>query len=236
MQPDAARRLLGVTPDTGPDDVRAAYRRLVRQQHPDRNTSSDATERTIELTSAYRLLVELAAAPSPGAASSGAASSGAAGSGAGSSGAGPSASGPPPPRPSSSRRPPEPTSAPLELTIELVDDTTIALGAPSDETLFLLCETAHRLGEITYLDPSAGLVEVIVEFVEAPTSSVVFTLQGRATGVTDVFCTVEPLSGGEAPPVDAVTRLVLDTVTSVATDHHRHPVPVPSAQNRSPAH
>jgi hypothetical protein len=76
----------------------------------------------------------------------------------------------------------------------------------------LLLDTAHSLGEISYLDRTAGLVEVIVEFVEAPTSSVLLSLQGRATGVTDVFCTVEPLSGGEAPPADAVTRLVLATL------------------------
>ncbi len=192
MHTDEARRLLGVAADAEPDQVRVAYRRLVREQHPDRNTSADATERTIELTTAYRLLVD---APVDAGASDAA-----------------------------ETRTVEPEPPLLDLSIDLVDDTTIALGAPGDETLFLLSETAHRLGEITYLDPAAGLIEVIVEFVEAPTSSVVFTLQGRATGVTDVFCTVEPLSGGEAPPVDAVTRLVFDTVAAVAVDHHRRPV------------
>ena len=76
----------------------------------------------------------------------------------------------------------------------------------------LLLDAAHELGEISYLDPSAGLVEVVVEFVEAPTSSVLLSMQGRATGVTDVFCTVEPLSGGDAPPADAVTRLLWRTL------------------------
>ena len=80
----------------------------------------------------------------------------------------------------------------------------------------LLIDAAHELGEISYLDPSAGLIEVIVEFVEAPTSSVLLSLQGRATGVTDVFCTVEPLSGGDAPPSDAVARLVLHTLVELS--------------------
>ena len=208
MQAEHARRLLGVTEGADPDDLRAAYRRQLRHHHPDRSSASDATERTIELTAAYRLLVALIDAPETN-----------------------TPSGPPaarPDAPSSGPRAARPDTSsvgePLELSIELVDDTTIALGAPPDETLFLISETAHQLGEITYLDPAAGLIEVIVEFVEAPTSSVVFTLQGRATGVTDVFCSVEPLSGGQAPPVDAVTRLVLDTVHAVAIAHRRRPV------------
>ena len=197
MQVELARRLLGVTDDADVDDLRAAYRRQLLHHHPDRSSATDATERTIELTGAYRLLVALAEAPPPVADAG--------------------------PQPGAAPRAPEPEPA-LELTVALVDDSTIALGAPPDETLFLMSETAHQLGEITYLDPAAGLIEVIVEFVEAPTSSVVFTLQGRATGVTDVFCSVEPLSGGEAPPVDAVTRLVLDTVHTVAIAHRRRPV------------
>jgi hypothetical protein len=30
--------------------------------------------------------------------------------------------------------------------------------------------------------------------------------------VTEVFCTVEPLSGGDAPAASAVARLLLDTL------------------------
>ena len=208
MQAEHARRLLGVAPDAGVDDLRAAYRRQLLTHHPDRNAASDATERTIELTGAYRLLVTLADAPPapPSAADTQGGARPGRGTGPGAGGA-----------------TPEPAPL-LDLTVELVDDSTIAVGAPPDETLFLISETAHQLGEITYLDPAAGLLEVVVEFVEAPTSSVVFTLQGRATGVTDIFCTVEPLSGGEAPPADAVTRLVLDTLTAVALAHHRRPV------------
>ncbi len=222
MQAEHARALLGVAPDADVDDLRAAYRRKLLHHHPDRNAASDATERTIELTGAYRLLVELAQAPPPTAGPPTAAPPTAAPPTAAPPTGAPSAAGWSTAGPTRARRG-EPAPA-LELTIELVDDTTIALGAPPDETLFLISETAHELGEITYLDPSAGLLEVVVEFVEAPTSSVVFTLQGRATGVTDVFCSVEPLSGGEAPPVDAVTRLVLDTVQTVALAHHRRPV------------
>jgi hypothetical protein len=96
--------------------------------------------------------------------------------------------------------------------ITLVDAETIGIAAPANEVVPMLIEAAHQLGDITYLDPGAGLLEVVVEFIGAPTSSVVLSLQGRATGVTEVFCTVEPLSGGEAPTDQAVTHLLWRTL------------------------
>ena len=98
------------------------------------------------------------------------------------------------------------------MVVTTIDASSIAVHAPAEETLLLLLDAAHSLGEISYLDRTAGLVEVVVEFVEAPTSSVLFSLQGRGDGTTELFCTVEPLSGGDAPPVDAVTRLVVRTL------------------------
>jgi DnaJ domain len=195
VQVDEARQILGVSLSDDPATVRAAYRRLLHRTHPDVSAVADATDRTVRLTQAYTLLVALpreAAPPSPG-------------------------NGSPPTPAQAPARQPEP-AAPSVPPVEagLVDADTIAVGAPADEVLLLLVDTAHELGEISYLDPSAGLVEVVVEFLEAPTSSVLLSMQGRATGVTDVFCTVEPLSGGDAPPSDAVTRLVMSTLVEVS--------------------
>jgi hypothetical protein len=195
MEADEARRILGVGPTADAEAVRTAYRHLVRRTHPDVSDVPDATSRTVRLTQAYSLLLRPPATQSPPSERA-----------TGSSGrAGPGDPGPP-------VGPPDPVDVVEPVEAALVDGDTIAVGAPRDETLLLVIEAAHALGEIGYLDPSAGLVEVIVEFVEAPTSSVLLSLQGRATGVTDVFCTVEPLSGGAAPPADAVTRLVLATL------------------------
>lgn len=123
---------------------------------------------------------------------------------------------PPPPDPSPPAAQPTPPSARPEplptVEVTLVDAETIGIAAPANEVVPMLIDAAHQLGDITYLDPGAGLLEVIVEFVGAPTSSVVLTLQGRATGVTEVFCTVEPLSGGEAPSDEAVTHLLWRTL------------------------
>lgn len=225
MHVDEARRVLGLETRSDLDItvVRATYRRLVRTAHPDVNAHPGAADRTAKLTVAYRVLTEAieaaassfdAAEPPPGSPADG--RSAAPGQG------GPTTSTPPRPgthgqQSTATQRPagtgsqrPQPDPAPIEVT--LVSDDTISIAAPAEEAFMLVLDAAHDLGEIGYLDLTAGLVEVIVEFVEAPTSSVLFTFQGRANASTEVFCTVEPLSGGEAPPTDAVTRLVLDTL------------------------
>lgn len=181
MREDEARRLLGVAVDADQDAVRVAYRRLVRDSHPDLNPAGDANERTARLTAAYRVLR--------------AAGSGRAGRGGG-----------------LERTEQHPVPDRQTIAVALVDDDTIGVAALPDETMAFLIDAAHDLGDISYLDRSAGLLEVVVEFVEAPTSSIVLSLQGRASGVTEVFCTVEPLSGGTAPPSAAVTRLLLDAL------------------------
>lgn len=186
MQIHEARRLLGIG-DAEPIDaskLRGTYRQLVRLAHPDISDHPEAGDRTARLTLAYRILVEALDSSSgePGEPGE-------------------------PGEASAPRSPPEPTVA-----IRLLADQSISVEAAAEETFMLLLDTAHHLGEISYLDRTAGLVEVVVEFVEAPTSSVLFSLQGRSDGTTEVFCTVEALSGGDSPPADAVTRLVLETL------------------------
>jgi len=183
----AALELLGLGPDASPDDVRRAYRRLVVETHPDRSDAEDATVRTVALTEAYALLRHGTPAPADDS------------------------------RPAAGR-PADPGAAwdgPL-VAVSMVDDDTLAVDAPADTTLLLLIEAAHELGDVVYLDPSSGLLEVLVEFLEAPTCSLLLTLQGRGNGTTEVFCTVETLTGDAPPPVEAVVRLVAETVSAVA--------------------
>jgi hypothetical protein len=56
MRLDEARRTLGVGEGASSDEVRDAYRRLVRERHPDRDRSRDATEVTARLTEAYAVV------------------------------------------------------------------------------------------------------------------------------------------------------------------------------------
>lgn len=60
MDPQRARACLGVSDDAGWDEVRSAYRRLVRTHHPDRGRTptevAARTRRTAEVTAAYASL------------------------------------------------------------------------------------------------------------------------------------------------------------------------------------
>ena len=190
---DAARLLLGVEAACSEAEIRAAYRMLLLRTHPDINSKADATERTMALTSAYLLLTSLVVDPAPAAAA---------------------AQQEEPAAEQGRRRAPKKEE---EIEILLLGDLTISVAAPASETLMLLIDMAHELGEISYLDPSAGLLEIVIEFVEEPTSSVLLSMQGRGNATTEVFCSVEPLSGGISPPADAVARLLHRTLTHAET-------------------
>ncbi len=51
-------RLLGVSQDASPPEIRRAYRRLARQHHPDRNPHPDSPEQFRALADAYAALTD----------------------------------------------------------------------------------------------------------------------------------------------------------------------------------
>ena len=103
---------------------------------------------------------------------------------------------------------PPPAAPPPRPVVPLdahVEGDTLLVDADPATVVARLVEAGHALGEITYLDRSAGLVEVLLQVQEegdpAPAAcSLVASLQGRLDGV-EVFCTVERLDGHPAPPV-----------------------------------
>ena len=100
--------------------------------------------------------------------------------------------------------------------IGMVGDDTIAVALPPDETFTLLIEAAHRLGEITHVEASSGMLQLIVEFVEAPTCQLLMTVQRRAATVTEVICTVESLEAEPGPPTNSVAKLLLEGMVAVS--------------------
>jgi hypothetical protein len=208
VREDRARRLLGVPDDADIRTIRAAYRRLLLHTHPDISGDRDATERTVGLTAAYRSLARAARQDEKRSTRSDERSDdrsedmaprGSAATTSESSGHGDDRLG--------ATRP-----APDRIGVARIGPDTIGIAAPAEETMLLLVDAADRLGDVGYLDRAGGLLEVVVEFLDAPTSSVVLSLHVRSDGVSEVFCTVEPLSGGDAPTAPAVTKLVLDTL------------------------
>jgi len=110
---------------------------------------------------------------------------------------------------------PAPVTAPSrrgrpDHSVMLVDDDTVAFAFPADEVFALLVEAADDIGDITYVDPDAGLLEVLVTLAFGGPWSVVISLQGRMDRV-EAFCTVEALDGSDAQP-GPVVSLLLDSL------------------------
>lgn len=185
MSDSEAAALLGVAPDASWTDVRAAYRKQIRAHHPDRAGagSSASAARIIE---AYRSLESTASSTGTRTGT---------------------------PR---STQPTEddgdradaphgqrPVATWLDAGVTRVDVDTLTIGTPADEAFRWLLDAAGDLGEITYLDRSGPILEVLCSFADEPATSLVVTVQGRADH-TEVFCTVESIEARPAPPAAAV--------------------------------
>lgn len=118
--------------------------------------------------------------------------------------------------------PPRPVSAATSVAVDAgpvtVDGDTVAAELPAGDLFAMLHDVSHRLGQVAYVDPSAGLLEIVVEFAGYGACSVVLTLQGRATGTTEAFCTVEPLGGGPAPPANEVAELLAEGLRTLVVE------------------
>jgi hypothetical protein len=192
VTPAEAAAVLGVEPGATVAEIRAAYRASIRVHHPDR-AGAGSEDRAARIIAAYRLLVT---APADGQV-------------------------PPPPTPGAPSpppraAPPRPAAAPA---VHRIDADTLHLDAPADETFRWLLDAAHDVGEITYVDRSMPIMEVLCRFEQEPATSLLLTLQGRGEG-TEVFATVESIEARPAPPTAAVVDLL---ELALHRRHHRSP-------------
>ncbi len=176
-----ARSVLGVAESDGWDVVRLAYRRRIRAAHPDTH-GAGATPTAVRLNEAYAVLSRAKRAGATVAPSP----------------AGPAPAPPPPP-------PPPPVG------VTVVGNDTVLLAAPPDEAFALLLEAGHRVGNVSYVDRSCAIFEVVVRQ-DGETCSLVVTLQGRAHG-TEAFLTLEAMERPATLPPD---RIVERLVTALA--------------------
>ncbi len=166
MNEAEARATLGVEPGTSPDELRRAFRRRLRQAHPDLAPGDPhAAEATARLVRAFALLRHrrLPSAPSPTPSSCG------------------------------------PWASSAQPTVE-VDGDSLTFPAPPDEVYRRLMAAAEQLGELTYVDPDARLLDTVVTMADGTACSLLANLQGRANG-TEVFLTLEALGREPSPPV-----------------------------------
>ncbi len=183
MDRHEAARVLGIASTATPEEVRHAFRDLIRTRHPDR-AGDTATASAARLIEAHRVL---RSAPDPADPAEPQPSWFAAG------------TAPPTERPPSAHRA---SAGPVD--VRQAGDSLLVDAEPA-VVMAHLVEAGHALGEITYLDRASGFVEVLLQVQEeddiGPAAvSLVASLQGRAEAV-EVFCTVERLDGHPAPPV-----------------------------------
>jgi hypothetical protein len=178
-----AAAVLGVHDSASSRQVRAAYRQRIREHHPDR-AGPDATVDAARIIEAYQVMSTPTPAPPPVTAP------------------------PPPERREQGVRTERGERA--DHTVTLVDDDTVAFAFPAEEVFALLVEAADDIGDVTYVDPDAGLLEVLVTLAFGSPWSVVISLQGRMDRV-EAFCTVEALDGSDAQP-GLVVSLLLDSL------------------------
>lgn len=192
MDTREALAALGLSTNATMDDVRTAYRRLVRQHHPD--VAGGEHQYTARLTEAYALLRRVAGPEGR-----------------------PLVDPIPPASPVADRPNPPAQRTPYEEAVEaeLAAGDTLVVRAPFDETYVVLFEAASRIGHTAYVDRQLGIIETIVRFEGGPSCSFLITLQGRASG-TEAFCTLESIEATPTPPIDIVMEALIAELTASA--------------------
>ena len=191
MTPSDARALLGVSPQATHDEVRAAFRAQIGRHHPDVNPAPGTSARAMALIEAWEVL-----------------------------GVEPAVTDPPVTDPPITDPPitDPPITGPLAAW---ATGSSVMAAAPADEVMLWLIDAAHRVGDVTFLDMAAGLVEALVEFVDGPVVTLTLSLQGRVAAGTEVFISMEPWSRPPRPDLpdpDAVARLLAHHLCEAAAE------------------
>lgn len=180
MDVSEARAVLGVRDGDGWDVVRLAYRRRIRAAHPDVH-GVGTTPVAVRLNEAYAVLSRARRA------------------GAAAAPAAPASRATAPPAP--------PPPAPPLVGVRVVGGDTLLLAVPPDDAFALLLEAGHRIGDVSYVDRSCAIFEVVLRQ-DGETCSLVVTLQGRAHG-TEAVLTLEAMErAASLPPERVVARMV----------------------------
>jgi hypothetical protein len=184
-----ALAVLGLGSGAAMTEVRAAFRRLVLEHHPD-IAGPDETEQTARLTEAYALLRRVADASG-----------------------GDTITVAPPAPPAPAPPAPAPTAYEEAIATELAAGDTLLLHTPMAESFAVLFEAAGRIGHVAYFDRQLGILETIVRFEGGPSCSLLVTLQGRMDG-TEAFCTLESIEAMATPPIRPVIEALLDALAA----------------------
>ena len=88
------------------------------------------------------------------------------------------------------------------------DDDSYVLGLPPGDIFARLVEAGHQLGEVSYIDRDAGIVQITITAhngVVCQLAATIVPIPSRASQAeARVEFTLDPLASGQAPPIDQV--------------------------------
>jgi hypothetical protein len=84
-------------------------------------------------------------------------------------------------------------------------EQSIPLKAPTLDVLDALCEAADRIGDLSYVDRSNGILETIIRPEGWPVCSLLITLQQSGPD-TLASCTLESLDSRPGPPIGDIVQ------------------------------
>jgi hypothetical protein len=106
--------------------------------------------------------------------------------------------------------PPAASDAPMAAAGERPDDVDryFVLDDPPDDLLVRLMDAGHSIGEVVFVDPHAGLLEIVVG--EAPAvGQLAVTVGDAGAGGTPVSFTLDALGITPAPPISDVVNALM---------------------------
>lgn len=92
------------------------------------------------------------------------------------------------------------------------DGDSIAIAAPADDVFGWILDAVDEVGTVTYVDVEEGLIEAQVREANGNLTSVVVTLQGRADGTTEAFCSADRLTGTAPADLAAIVDRLVDAL------------------------
>lgn len=106
---------------------------------------------------------------------------------------------------------PTPPSRPAERPNDV--DEYFLVDVEPEQLLVRLAEAGHEVGEVVFVDPHVGLLEIVVG--DAPAVGQLAVIIGDAVrGGTEVSFTLEPLGVTPAPPIGPVVAALMASVRS----------------------
>ncbi|MXW60887.1 MAG: J domain-containing protein [Acidimicrobiaceae bacterium] len=91
-------------------------------------------------------------------------------------------------------------------------DEKLVLLLPPGDVFARLCELGHQLGELSYLDPDAGIMQVTFTALNSvPCQLVATVIPSDHPRESQVEFTLEPLANGQPPPIATVVAQMFGT-------------------------